>query len=386
MNNLDKHLNNYLASGNEKNASDSSINDDLISKLAAELEDEGDEVKGQQEAAKDIQTAQGNAAVKAQGGETTPDGAVKSEQGVSAKENSNVSEGTSPGAEAAMKSKTDEQVMSSGGNVAEQEAGSTPTMPIENVDENVATKGEGQAIDKATMNKSQETVAKEQAEAMQKAEEAAKNMDEKTASEVDAMGARLAMAMNNQAAKQEKEKQAAEATALLKEAGLLDNYEVNVDLEKTAGDEDNYEGVLEKIANGELENITEDAMIAAAEEFQKMAEEVEAIEKQAEEDAVADYQQYEEEASAVEKQAEEDAVADYESAVLEKQAEEEAKAEEAEKKEKEEEKEEEKKEEKKNKRKKKSKDKDDDEVTEEDIEDLKKDPEFVNLLKKHGLA
>jgi len=259
---FEDHLN-IVESGQEKVASAPKVEGTLLDKLASELgiTEKTAEVKAPPETGGE-KTAPGGAGA----GASVTDGKAPAAEGEVQPAASSVA-GAAPAVVAATEGVATPQTEIAGGNAAEAAAGEQPaaTKPNEGL---AISAGDGVVTDANHLHKTPAAVAAA-------ARDAGGAMGEKTAAEATAIGVKIAETFQAHLEKSAQDSEYTEALGILKEAGLLEGYNINDQgLTKEASAPVDY---LEKIAS-KAELSREDIIGAAyqAIEMQKEAEDAEA--------------------------------------------------------------------------------------------------------------
>jgi len=239
------------ASVNQK----ASAGNELLAKLAAEL-GLGDD-KNEAAAA----TAQGAPEAGAPAGESTETDAAPKAEGEVVPAASGVT-GAAPAVAAATDAVAMPQVAMAGGVPAVAEAGSAPNPEV--VVMPVISAADGKAETANDLSRTPEAVAAA-------AEPTVKGDNSVEEKEAEKIGQLIAKSFQTSLEKSASDQEYSEALGILKEAGLLEGYNIKDEgVEKTAGAK---EGFLEKIAN--MQQLTREDIVGAAYElvdFQKQAE------------------------------------------------------------------------------------------------------------------
>jgi len=228
----------------------------------------------------------------AMGGETIPD-------------NTTVV-GADPAVQGAMDSVIIPQSVLAGGDPAEVAAGEVPAAATPTDPNLVISDGDGSATDANNLNRTPEAVAAAAGEGGgdESGVAALEGAAESEAIDAQAadIGEKIACAFQETLSKQAEDQLYTEALGILKEAGVLEGYDIHdMGLEKTAELEENY---LEKIAN--RQQLTRTDIIGAATqvvEFEKQASIAEEMGRNDAREIVATLAQNAENVTALEKQA-----------------------------------------------------------------------------------
>lgn len=260
---FEDHLN-IVESGQDKTASAPKVEGTLLDKIARELgigEETLPETGGEKVAPGGAGAGSSVTGVKAPAAEGEVQPAASSVAGAA------------PAVVAATEGVATPQTEIAGGNAAEAEAGEQPaaTKPNEGL---AISAGDGVVTDANHLHKTDAAVAAA-------ASDTGGEMDEKTAAEATAIGTKIAKTFQAHLEKTAQDQEYTEALSILKEAGLLEGYNIKDEgLTKEAGVPVDY---LEKIAN--KVQLSREDIIGAAYQAIELQKEAEDAEVQGREDA-----------------------------------------------------------------------------------------------------